>query len=88
MDRPFFLTWDGLAFFCFLVGGHAAGYGIVLFARRRGWNDFQAVAAGCIGLVVGGLADLVFHRWYIHAAGFGVLMGTVMFLASTLGKES
>jgi hypothetical protein len=87
MERPFFLTWGGLWFFVFLVAGHVAGYTIVRFTRRRRWNDFVAVLGGCFGLSLAGLSDLVFHVWYVHAAGFGVLMGTVMFLASTLGKE-
>lgn len=88
MDRLFFLTWEGLLFFAFLLAGHALGYPIVRGTRSRGWNDFAAIMLSCLGLALGGLADVFLDVWYIHPLGFGVLMGTVMFLASDLGRSA
>jgi hypothetical protein len=88
MDRPFFLSWGGLWFFLFLVGGHVAGYFLVRSTRRRRLNDFVAIGLACLGLALCGVSDIFLDVWYVHAAGFGLLMGTIMFLASTLGKEA
>jgi len=86
LDRLFFLTWEGLLFFVFLLAGHVLGYPIVRLTRGRRWNDFVAIMVSCLGLAAGGLADVFLDVWYIHPLGFGVLMGTVMFLASDLGR--
>ena len=88
MERPFFLTWGGLFFFVCLVAGHVAGYFLVRFTRRRRLNDFVAIGLSCVGLALAGVSDIFLDVWFVHAAGFGILMGTVAFLASSLGREA
>ncbi len=85
---PFFLSLDGLYFALCLAGGHGLGYFIVRFSRDRGFNDFVAIMLGCAGLTAAGLADVVFNVNYVHAAGFGVLMGTIVFLAADSRKDA
>lgn len=86
LERPFFLTLDGLWFGVLLVLGHLLAAGIVVFVRRRGWNDFAAIVimSGCV--MVAGVAGIFLHLWYFHSWGFGVFMGTVFALASNLGR--
>jgi len=86
-DLPFWLTLDGLLYAVFLVLGHVVGYYVVVLCRGRGYHDFVAVSLGCLGLCLFGVADVVFGVSYVHAAGFGVLMATLVTLASNLGKS-
>ena len=71
----------------FLILGHAGGYVLVRFTRARRLNDFVALGSSCAALFVFGVADAFLQQWYIHAAGFGIVMGTVIFLSSSLGKD-
>jgi hypothetical protein len=70
-----------------LILGHVAGYYLVRFTRARKLNDFVALGTSCLALFALGVADVFLRRWYIHPAGFGILMGTIMFLAEKRKKE-
>jgi uncharacterized protein YneF (UPF0154 family) len=70
-----------------LILGHVGGYLLVRFTRSRGLNDFVALGTSCAALFFLGIADVILRRWYIHPAGFGVLMGTIMFLAEKQKKK-
>lgn len=87
LERPFFLSWDGLWFGLLLALGHVLAAGIVLLVRRRGWNDFAAIMimSGCV--VIAGVAGIFLNLWYFHSWGFGVFMGTIFALASNLGRK-
>lgn len=74
-----------LLIFLFLVSlilGHVGGYYLVRYSRARGLNDFVPLGLSCFFLFLFGIADVILRQWYIHPAGFGILMGTIMFLAA------
>jgi uncharacterized membrane protein len=87
LERPFFLTLDGLWFGVLLALGHLLAAGIVWLVRRRQWNDFAAIMimSGCV--MVAGVAGIFLDLWYFHSWGFGVFMGTIFALASNLGRQ-
>lgn len=70
-----------ILFILSLVLGHVGGFYLVKWSRSRGMNDFVPLGLSCVGLFVFGIADVILRQWFIHPAGFGILMGTIMFLA-------
>jgi hypothetical protein len=70
-----------------LILGHVGGFYLVRYTRSRRLNDFVALGLSCVALFVLGIADVILRQWYIHPAGFGILMGTIMFLAEKREKE-
>jgi hypothetical protein len=81
--EPLFVVLFALS----LILGHVGGYYLVRFTRSRKLNDFVALGTSCAALFVLGVADVILRQWYIHPAGFGVLMGTLMFLGGTTEEE-